>query len=166
MAITFVNTARPVCHVIHGVCHHRMGRVERHDVIVVGARCAGSPLATMLARRGLDVAVVDRATFPSDTLSTHIFQAEGLNVLRDLGVLPDLLATGAPFVGTATLHIDDLTVMSPWPTRDGDAGPTMCIRRPVLDSILVANAEDAGAHVRTGARVTGLVERDGRVAGV
>ncbi len=50
----------------------------RYDVIVVGARCAGSPLATGLAEAGLSVAVVDRATFPSDTPSTHIFQAEGV----------------------------------------------------------------------------------------
>ena len=45
---------------------------KAYDVIVVGARCAGSPTAMLLARRGYRVLVVDRATFPSDTVSTHI----------------------------------------------------------------------------------------------
>lgn len=42
-----------------------------YDVIVVGARCAGSPVAMLLARRGHRVLLVDRSTFPSDTPSTH-----------------------------------------------------------------------------------------------
>ncbi len=62
------------------------------DVVVGGARCAGSPLAALLAREGLSVAVVDRAEFPSDTLSTHIFQNEGVRVLERLGVLDEVLA--------------------------------------------------------------------------
>jgi flavin-dependent dehydrogenase len=39
------------------------------DVIVIGARCAGAPTALLLARQGYRVLLVDRATFPSDTLS-------------------------------------------------------------------------------------------------
>ena len=42
-----------------------------YDVIVIGARCAGSPTAMLLARKGYRVLVVDRARFPSDTLSTR-----------------------------------------------------------------------------------------------
>ena len=45
---------------------------NEYDVIVVGARCAGSPTAMLLARKGYRVLVVDRATFPSDTISTHV----------------------------------------------------------------------------------------------
>jgi flavin-dependent dehydrogenase len=43
---------------------------NRYDVIVVGARCAGSPTAMLLATSGYRVLLVDRATFPSDTIST------------------------------------------------------------------------------------------------
>jgi flavin-dependent dehydrogenase len=42
-----------------------------YDVVVVGARCAGAPLATMLARDGLRVCLVDKDRFPSDTPSSH-----------------------------------------------------------------------------------------------
>ena len=47
------------------------------DAIVVGARCAGSPLAMLLARKGYSVLVIDRATFPSDTVSTHYITPDG-----------------------------------------------------------------------------------------
>src|SRR5690554_5663570 len=51
---------------------------QAYDVIVVGARCAGSPVAMLLARRGYRVLVVDRATFPSDTVSTHFIHPPGV----------------------------------------------------------------------------------------
>ncbi len=140
--------------------------VERHDVIVVGARCAGAPLATFLARAGLSVVVVDRATFPSDTPSTHFFQASGAAVLGRLGVIERLLASGAPWLEMAEFRIHDVRGRLPWPTEPGDPGPGLCVRRPVLDTILVEAAEAAGAHVRTGMRVTGLIHSDGRVGGV
>jgi flavin-dependent dehydrogenase len=58
------------------------------DVIVVGARCAGSPLATLLARRGLKVALVEQASFPSDTLSTDIFEAQALGFRSHMNETP------------------------------------------------------------------------------
>ena len=67
----------------------------RHDVIVVGARVAGAATAMLLARSGLKVLVVDRARFPSDTLSTHQVQVPGIDRLRRWGLL-DRIADGAP----------------------------------------------------------------------
>ncbi|HEX4624959.1 MAG TPA: FAD-dependent monooxygenase [Solirubrobacteraceae bacterium] len=69
---------------------------ERADVLVVGGRCAGAPLATWLARAGVRVVLADCATFPSDTLSTHVFQSGAIASLRRLGALERVLATGAP----------------------------------------------------------------------
>lgn len=60
---------------------------EHFDVIIVGARCAGSPLAVILARAGMKVCVVDRARFPSDTPSTHGVQPTGVKILDRLGML-------------------------------------------------------------------------------
>jgi flavin-dependent dehydrogenase len=53
-----------------------------YDAIVIGARCAGSPTAMLLARKGYRVLVVDRATFPSDTVSTHLVHPPGIAALR------------------------------------------------------------------------------------
>ena len=47
-----------------------------YDGIVVGARCAGSPTAMRLARKGYQVLLVDRATFPSHTMSTHFIHPQ------------------------------------------------------------------------------------------
>jgi 2-polyprenyl-6-methoxyphenol hydroxylase-like FAD-dependent oxidoreductase len=140
--------------------------VGRRDVVVVGARCAGAPLATLLARAGLSVALIDRATFPSDTPSTHVFQAPGVAVLGRLGVVERLLASGAPWLEVAEFRIDDVHARVPWPTLPDDPGPGLCVRRPVLDTILVETAEAAGVAVHTGVRVTGTIEEGGRVAGV
>lgn len=67
-----------------------------YDVIVVGARPAGAATAMLLARRGLKVLVVDRARFPSDTLSTHQVQPAGIDRLCRWGLLGRLLAAGTP----------------------------------------------------------------------
>src|SRR5574342_376208 len=73
---------------------------RRYDAIVVGARCAGSPTAMLLARRGYDVLVVDRATFPSDTISTHLVHPPGVAALRRWGLLDRVVATGCPPIHT------------------------------------------------------------------
>ena len=52
-----------------------------YDAIIVGARCAGSPTAMLLARQGFKVLLLDRATFPSDTISTHIRWPHGTEIL-------------------------------------------------------------------------------------
>ena len=139
---------------------------DRFDVVIVGARCAGSPLAVQLARAGLRVAVVDRAQFPSDTPSTHFFQTEGIASLRRLGVLESLTSTGAPYIRQTDVRVEDIHRVLPWPTRSDDPGGAMAVRRPVLDTILVRAAEEAGAQVRCATRVTELINEDGRVKGV
>jgi 2-polyprenyl-6-methoxyphenol hydroxylase-like FAD-dependent oxidoreductase len=75
-----------------------------HDVIIVGARVAGSATALLLARAGLKVLVVDRATFPSDTLSTHQVQVAGVARLARWGVLDPIMAAGTP--PTRTVRFD------------------------------------------------------------
>jgi 2-polyprenyl-6-methoxyphenol hydroxylase-like FAD-dependent oxidoreductase len=137
---------------------------ESFDVIVVGARCAGAPLATMLARDGLRVCLVDKDRFPSDTPSSHGIQPTGIQVLERIGVLDSLLKLAPPIL-RLRMVFDDASV----PAADvvaitGAAG--LSVRRITLDEILVNAAADAGAEVRVQTAVTGLVEDDGRVAGV
>jgi 2-polyprenyl-6-methoxyphenol hydroxylase-like FAD-dependent oxidoreductase len=139
---------------------------DKFDVIVVGARCAGSPLATLLTRQGLKVAIVERATFPKDTLSTHIFQAPAINFLRRLGVLDTVLETGARPYNTIQLRQEDFQATFELQPRPGDEGGLMAVRRFVLDPILLEAATDAGAEALMATNVTGLVYDGGRVSGV
>ena len=132
------------------------------DVVVVGARCAGSPLAALLAARGLKVVVVDRARLPSDTASTHVVQPRGASVLGRLGVLDALLAAAPPLTAF-TLVNEDVRIDTAIPA---DMGPTLCVRRVTLDIALADAAARAGADVRTGVTVRGVLRRGGRVVGV
>jgi len=134
------------------------------DVIVVGARCAGAPLATMLARAGVSVCLLDKDRFPSDTLSTHAIQPTGVQVLERIGVLERLLAVAPPIVRGRMVFDDDVAVIDDIPAITG--APVVNVRRVVLDEILVEAAGRAGADVRTHTSVTGLVSERGRVAGV
>src|SRR5262245_57121663 len=71
---------------------------NEYDIIVVGARCAGSPTAMLLARKGYKVLLVDRATFPSDTISTHLVHTPGVAILKRWGLLDRLVATKCPAI--------------------------------------------------------------------
>lgn len=139
---------------------------ETFDVIIVGARCAGASLAALLARRGVRVVVVEQATFPRDTLSSHFFQARALAFVDQLGVTDQIRATGAPFLDRFDVRVEDLEYAMPIPRRPGDTGGGVSVRRALLDSILAQAAADAGADLRMGTRVQQLVDERGRVTGV
>ena len=137
---------------------------EHFDVIIVGARCAGSPLATLLARAGMNVCLVDRAGFPSDTPSTHATQPSGVKIFQRLGVLEALLKV-APPIERGRFQIDEIRIDVDGLTELVGA-PMLNVRRVTLDAILLEAAAEAGAEVRTQTGVTGLVEDGGRVVGV
>lgn len=139
--------------------------IEETDAVVVGARCAGSAAATALARAGRRVVALDRARFPSDTLSTHLLFSGGVLELQALGALERVEALGAPHLPVALMHAGGMTVSAFYGRQDGiEHG--MCVRRPGLDAALVATARAAGADVRERVKVTGLVREGGRVCGV
>jgi 2-polyprenyl-6-methoxyphenol hydroxylase-like FAD-dependent oxidoreductase len=137
---------------------------NRYDIIVVGARCAGSPTAMLLARAGYRVLVVDRATFPSDTISTHLVHPPGVAALRRWGLLDRVAATGCPPIHTYSFDFGQVKIDGSPGTDDAPVayGP----RRTVLDKLLVDAAAEAGAEVREGFTVTDLALSDGRVTGV
>lgn len=149
-----------------------------YDAIVIGARCAGSPTAMLLARKGYRVLVVDRATFPSDTLSTHYMWPMGCTYLARWGLL-DTLLSRTPSWDSFSGTIEGITLTGTPPEdatrrrlRDlhgddtGYVNKYMCPRRQVLDAVLREAAEAAGAEVRESFSVEELVEEGGRVAGI
>ncbi|GAA1324640.1 NAD(P)/FAD-dependent oxidoreductase [Pseudonocardia xinjiangensis] len=136
-----------------------------YDAIIVGARCAGSPLAMLLARQGHRVLVLDRTALPADTVSTHYLQQYGLSRLQRWGLLDEVLATGVAPITNMTVSFGDSVISGFAATIDGITA-TIAPRRTVLDPILLRAAEQAGAEVRLGFTVTELVFADGAVVGV
>ncbi|WP_236796143.1 NAD(P)/FAD-dependent oxidoreductase [Amycolatopsis sp. GM8] len=136
-----------------------------YDVIVVGARCAGATTAMLLARRGYRVLCVDRATFPKDTVSTHLLRQGGLARLRDWGLLDELKATGCTPVHTITMSYDDAMFSGFSDPIDG-IEEIYAPRRIVLDNLLQDAARAAGVELRQGIAVTGLVRDGETVTGI
>jgi 2-polyprenyl-6-methoxyphenol hydroxylase-like FAD-dependent oxidoreductase len=135
-----------------------------YDVIVIGARCAGSPTAMLLARHGHRVLAVDRATFPSDTVSTHVLHPPAAAALGRWGLLERLAATGCPPIHTYAFDFGPFTLAgSP---AVAEAPVAYCPRRTVLDKLLVDAAREAGAEVREGFTVDEIEIEGGRVTGI
>ena len=142
---------------------------ESYDVAIVGARIGGAVLAALLGDAGHRVLLVDRASFPSDAISTHFFRGSGLaGVLGELGLLDEIDATGAPRLSSEYLYTDgraEPTVTDP--QDPGSLGYNLSVRRLALDALLVRRAtRSASVRLRERSVVTDLVRDDGRVVGV
>ena len=139
---------------------------NRYDVIVIGARCAGAATAMLLARTGYRVLLVDKAAFPSDTMSTHVVHPPGVAALQEWGLLDRLAATECPPIEVYSFDFGPVMLAgSPGPVRG--VSVAYCPRRTVLDKLLVDGAVEAGAEVREGFSVeTIVVGEAGTVTGV
>ena len=136
-----------------------------HDVIVIGARCAGAPTAMLLARKGYQVLLVDRATFPSDIPHGHFIHRHGPRRLAQWGLIDRIVATNCPAVTSSVMDLGDFPLVGTDLEADGVAlgyGP----RRSVLDQVLVEAAVEAGAELRMAVSVEGFTTDGDRITGI
>ena len=138
---------------------------KHYDAIVVGARCAGAPTAMLLARKGYRVLMVDRASFPSDTLSTHLIHARGVSALSRWGLLDAVTATGCPPIETYSFDFGPITITGT-PRPENGISTAYAPRRTVLDKILVDAADQSGVEVRERFTLDEVVVEDGAVVGI
>jgi 2-polyprenyl-6-methoxyphenol hydroxylase-like FAD-dependent oxidoreductase len=136
-----------------------------YDVIVVGARVAGAATALLLARAGLRVLAIDRATFPSDTISSHQVQLPGIALLHRWGVLDRLVRAGTPATPRVRFDTGPVVLEGEFPVHDG-VRALYSPRRTMLDTALIEAAREAGAEVLEGTRLTDLIVDGGAVRGV
>lgn len=138
---------------------------DQYDVVVVGARVAGSATALHLARAGHRVALLDRAGPPADTTSTHALIRTGVLQLRRTGVLDRIIAAGTPPVRRVDLVFGPEHVS--FPVVDAFGVDTYYApRRTILDTILLEAAVEAGVEFHPDVSITGVSRDDtGRVNG-
>jgi 2-polyprenyl-6-methoxyphenol hydroxylase-like FAD-dependent oxidoreductase len=130
--------------------------MEEKDAVIVGARCAGSTLAIALAEQGWDVLVVDRDSFPSETVSTHFLYPNTVARFEQLGVLDALRAKHeVPLVANRIIGLGH-EIAGTFTSIDGF---DKCIgpRRSALDEAIIDRALAAGAEGRFGERVVDLI---------
>jgi flavin-dependent dehydrogenase len=136
-----------------------------YDVIVIGARCAGSPTAMLLARKGYKVLLVDKAEFPSDTISTHIIFPPGEERLKHWGLLEKVKATNCPVINDIGFNPGPFELIGAPPSPAGIHG-IIAPRRILLDKILLDAAVDAGAEARENCLVEEIIVESGTVKGI
>jgi 2-polyprenyl-6-methoxyphenol hydroxylase-like FAD-dependent oxidoreductase len=130
--------------------------MEERDAVIVGARCAGATLAIELARRDWDVLVVDRDTFPSDTVSTHFFYPNTLSRFAQLGILDTLRSSHRlPSLAWRVIGMGHEIAGKFTPVDGFDRASSA--RRITLDKGILDTALAARAEGRFGEKVVDLI---------
>lgn len=119
---------------------------HHYDAIVVGARCAGSTTAMLMARKGMRVLLVERDLPGTDTLSTHNLTRGAVSQLVRWGLADKLLKQGTPPVNRSTFHFGDTVLHLDLKPDNGVPG-LLGTRRAILDATLVDAARAAGVSV-------------------
>ncbi|MEU5404188.1 NAD(P)/FAD-dependent oxidoreductase [Streptomyces sp. NPDC005963] len=136
-----------------------------YDVIVIGARCAGSPAAMLFARQGYRVLLLEKARFPQDTLSSHYIHQPGVALLDRWGLLDELRNAGCRPINHQSYEALGVRLEGFSLPVDGHR-TTYAPRRFVLDPILARGAVAAGVEFRESCTVNDLLYEGDRVAGV
>ena len=142
-----------------------MVRVERREIVIVGAGPAGSALAFFLARAGRDALLVDRAEFPRDKTCGDALSPRALDVLRTMGLAAELAPLGAVSRRVRFVAPGGAAAETAIPGRDGEDGRVLGLPRRELDERLRRRAVEAGASFRGGCRVEAPLVEGGRVVG-
>jgi geranylgeranyl reductase family protein len=128
------------------------------DTLIVGAGPAGTTAATLLARAGRDVLVVDKATFPRDKCCGDGLTALALRELERLDFQPSAVESWRV--------VDEVVIRSPsgserrYSLPDGPGYHAAVARRTDLDNALVALAGEAGARIEEGCAVEAATATD------
>ncbi|HET6638038.1 MAG TPA: NAD(P)/FAD-dependent oxidoreductase [Gemmatimonadota bacterium] len=123
------------------------------DVVVVGGGPAGASAAIRLARRGVDVCLLDRARFPRAKPCGEFLSPGATPLLEELGVREAVEAAGALRLERVRIDAHGAVVELDFPDDEGAPPWGYSLSRLALDAILVEAARTAGARVHEGTRV-------------
>ena len=134
------------------------------DVLISGGGVAGSTLAILLGRRGLQVELFERSNFPKEKPCGEGLMPGGVAVLNRLGL--GEAVGGAPFYGVR-YHFGKQVTEGRFPQTSGLPVSGRGQRRKHLDEVLFRAAANApGVIAHTGTHVDGPLRENGRVVGM
>lgn len=137
-----------------------------YDLIIVGARVAGSPTAMLAARAGYKVLLVDRCSFPSDTLSTNYIHQPGCARLARWGLLEKVANSGCPPIPRTRFEANNIVVEGGVSHKQSQIN-AYAPRRYILDNILMQAAKEEGVEVRENCTALAVIkDNEGRCMGV
>ena len=138
----------------------------RYDVIVVGGGPAGATMAWALAQQGIDVVVLERASFPREKVCGDFVEPAGLRIIERMGCAGALgLQSRAKIDKVRAYYGPHIAYQNDVAYYEGEAGMPPhghIVPRHELDTALLENAAKAGAHVIHQALVR-EVRREGRL---
>ena len=137
-------------------------RIET-DVLVVGAGPGGSAAAYHLARHGLDVTLIDKASFPREKVCGDGLTPRGVAAMLRMGIDPD--QPGFERVLGLRVHSRSATIDLPWPELHDFPGYGLVMTRHDFDALLVERAEKAGARMMERTEALDPILEDGWVRG-
>jgi geranylgeranyl reductase family protein len=120
------------------------------EVAVVGGGPAGATAATVLARAGRHVVLLDKARFPRDKCCGDGLTAAALRELEALGLRPDSVPGWEPVHDVHLRSPSGRVVHLPLPRGDRQGLFAVCVPRRSLDAAVVDLARAAGAKVLDG----------------
>ncbi|HEX4110270.1 MAG TPA: FAD-dependent monooxygenase [Solirubrobacteraceae bacterium] len=140
--------------------------VEEADVVVIGSRLGGCAVSASLARAGRRVLVLDKMSFPSDQLSTHLLMPGGVSEFAKMGALPRILNVNPSQVRYTRVEAEGIGCYERLRPADDGVDFGVCIPRDLQDICLVEAAREQGVDVRERCTFQALHWRAGRVSGV
>ncbi|CAG9623743.1 NAD(P)/FAD-dependent oxidoreductase [Sutcliffiella rhizosphaerae] len=131
------------------------------DIIIVGARCAGASLALFMADYGYKVCLIDKGTFPSNTLSTHLFG--DWDLYKKLGIEANIKSSGAPEIKRVKVSFEDCSFEGPLKVTTALSG----LRRIKYDQILINKAmSHPNIHCHLNCKLKELIYANGKISGI
>jgi menaquinone-9 beta-reductase len=137
------------------------------DVIVVGGGPAGSVMAWSLARRGVRVAIIERASFPRDKVCGDFVEPGGLRILEAMQCGRSLddpsrspITCTRVFVGSRVVYCGEIPY---YEEKHGLRPYGYIVPRYELDADLLDRAREASASVYEGCTATEISRESGFV---
>ena len=140
--------------------------MRTHDVIIVGAGPAGSALAYLLSTSGVDVLLLDKASFPRDKTCGDALSPRALHVLRNLGILSPIRASGYEIKRVSFFSPNGNQITISIPPYEKLPDFSLVIPRYIFDDLVRLHAVSGGANFLPQTNVVDVLRDDDQYIGV